>query len=206
MIEVEKHFRIGPETRAKLTALGAKLNSKEQFTDVYFDTADLKLMTSEHWLRQRDGNWQLKHEVSGGNRSKTGTVGRAEQHSRIECNYELEEDPAIIRQLHTVLAIDEEKSLDQLVECGVLLPVAEFSTHREGWVWPDRRFGDRVSIELDEASFDYTIGSVEVIVGVADEVPAAEATARDIAGKIGMLIKGSCVVRLLFIGMCLIDR
>ena len=188
MIEVEKHFRIDAETRPKLTELGAKLTSREEFTDVYYDTAECKLMTSAHYLRQRDGTWQLKHAVVMDRESPHhgGAAPLDSVHSRTECNYEIENDPAIITQLRNVVTIDDETILlSQLVEKQVLLPVAEFSTQREGWAWPDKKMGDHVSIELDEASFDYSIGSVEVIVGVAEEVPAAESIARDIAGKIG---------------------
>lgn len=186
MIEVEKHFTIGPETRAKLTDLGAKQNSKEEFTDVYFDTADIRLMTSAHWLRKRDGRWQLKHSVRS-NLPNVGILDR-EQLSRTECNYELEEDGAIARQLRSVGVVkDETDSLDQLAEVGVLLPVAEFSTIREGWAWPDKRMGERVSIELDEASFSYAVGLVEVMVSTTDEVPWAQTVAQDIASQIGTM-------------------
>ena len=183
MIEVEKHFSIGPETRPRLTALGAKQTLREEFRDVYFETVDCKLMTSDHWLRKRDGKWQLKHPVLNTEALDT------EQFSRTERYYELEDAPAIITQLRNVIAIDEAiLSLDCLVEEKVLQPVADFSTFREGWAWPDRRMGERVSIELDEASFNYSVGSVEVIVSVENEVPAAQATVREIAGKIGMCI------------------
>ena len=187
MIEVEKHFTICPETRAKLTALGAKQNSKEEFTDVYYDTADSRLMTSAHWLRKRDGRWQLKHSVRG-DMTSVGILDR-EQLARTECNYELEEDAAILMQLRTAGVVkDETESLDRLVEVGMLQPMAEFSTIREGWAWPDNRMGKCVSIELDEASFNYAVGSVEVMVSTTDEVPSAQARALDIAGKIGILM------------------
>ena len=183
MIEVEKHFSIGPETRPRLTELGAKQTLREEFRDVYFETVDCKLMTSDHWLRKRDGKWQLKYPVLNTEALDT------EQSSRTERYYELEDAPAIITQLRYVIAIEEAiSSLDCLVEEKVLQPVAEFSTVREGWAWPDRRMGERVSIELDEASFNYSVGSVEVIVSVENEVPAAQATVREIAGKIGMCI------------------
>ena len=181
VIEVEKHFTVGPETRQKLTELGAELKLKEEFTDIYFDTAAYQLMTSSHWLRQRDGMWQLKYPVSDVNEAII--QGKT---SRTECNYELEEEPAIIKQLRNVIVIEGGPSLNKLVQpLSILEPVAEFSTMRERWAWPDGRMGERVSIELDEASFNYAIGSVEVMVGGADHVPAAEAKAREIAGKIG---------------------
>lgn len=180
VIEVEKHFTVDRETRTKLTALGAKLTLKEEFTDIYYDTAAHQLMTSSHWLRQRNGVWQLKYPVPD---NKTIIQG---QPSRTECNYELEEEPAIIKQLRSVIVIEGAPSLNELVHSlGVFVPVAEFSTVREGWAWPDSRMGERVSIELDEASFNYAIGSVEVLVGGADQVPTAEEKAREIAGKIG---------------------
>ncbi len=189
VIEVEKHFTIGPETRSKLTALGAKLTQREEFTDIYYDTAALQLMTSSHWLRQRNGEWQLKYPVVPDN----GTIIQGKT-SRTECNYELEEESAIIKQLLAVIVIEGAPSLNQLVHpLGMLVPVATFSTQREKWAWPDDRMGERVSIELDEASFNYAIGSVEVMVGGADQVTAAEEKARDIAGKIGQYYDHPCI-------------
>lgn len=183
VIEVEKHFTVGPETRSKLTALGAKLTLREEFTDIYYDTPAHQLMTSSHWLRQRNGEWQLKYPVIDISANEAIIQG---QPSRTECNYELEEEDAIIKQLRTVIVIEGAPSLNQLAHpLGVLVPVVEFSTVREGWAWPDGRMGERVSIELDEASFNYAIGSVEVLVGGADQVTAAEEKAREIAGKIG---------------------
>ena len=180
VIEVEKHFTIGPETRSKLTALGAKLTQREKFTDIYYDTVAYELMTSSHWLRQRNGEWQLKYAVSDNEAIVQG------QPSRTECNYEVEEESTIIKQLRTVIVIEGAPSLNQLVRpLGMLVPVAEFSTERDKWAWPDGRIRERVSIELDEASFNYAIGSVEVLVGGADQVPAAEEKAREIARKIG---------------------
>ena len=190
VIEVEQHFTIGPETRSKLTDLGAKLTQREEFTDIYYDTSAHMLMTSSHWLRQRitrNGVWQLKYPVPVPDIPENEAIIQG-QTSRTESNYELEEESAIIKQLRTVIVIEGAPSLNQLVDpLGVLVPVAEFSTTRERWAWPDDRMGERVSIELDKANFGYAIGSVEVLVGGADQVSAAEEKAREIARKIGQL-------------------
>lgn len=197
-IEVEQHFTIGPQTRPKLIALGAEQTSRLEFTDTYFDRADHQLMKADHWLRKRNGTWQLKHPVLKLHESDSGSH---EGHWRTACYHELEEDSAIITQLCNIIEVGEEmESLNRLVVGGTLLPVAEFSTVREGWVWPDGRMGDRVSIELDEASFNYTIGSVEVMVGTAEEVPGAETIARDIARKIGNNNKQYQLVNEIFSG------
>ena len=190
VIEVEKHFTIGPETRSKLTALGARLTQREEFTDIYYDTDAHQLMTSSHWLRQRNGEWQLKYPVVPDNET---IIQR--QTSRTECNYELEEELAIIKQLRAVVVIEGTPSLNHLVHpLGMLVPVAEFSTRREKWAWPDGWMGERVSIELDEASFDYAIGAVEVLVGGADQVTVAEEKAREIARKIGQYYDHQCKI------------
>ena len=61
MIEVEQKFIITSETRDKLRVLGAQRTTKRHVCDVYFDTPEHSLMKQDHWLRKRDGKWELKY-------------------------------------------------------------------------------------------------------------------------------------------------
>ena len=120
VIEVEKHFTVDSETRQKLRDLGAKVILKEEFTDIYYDTLSHQLMTSSHWLRRRNGVWQLKHPIT---RSVFDDEAVIEgQPSKTECNYELEEEPAIIKQLRDVIVIEGTPSLNELIQPLGTLP------------------------------------------------------------------------------------
>ncbi|XP_005290219.2 thiamine-triphosphatase [Chrysemys picta bellii] len=60
-IEVESKFEAGPDTEARLAALGAAPAGSSSFRDLYYDTPDLRLTRADHWLRLRQGaGWELK--------------------------------------------------------------------------------------------------------------------------------------------------
>ncbi|XP_051051654.1 thiamine-triphosphatase isoform X2 [Phodopus roborovskii] len=53
LIEVERKFVPGPDTEERLQELGGTLEHRITFRDTYYDTSELSLMRSDHWLRQR---------------------------------------------------------------------------------------------------------------------------------------------------------
>lgn len=55
---------ITPETRPCLATLGGQRTTTKTVRDVYFDTLQHSLMRNDHWLRKRDGVWELKHRCS----------------------------------------------------------------------------------------------------------------------------------------------
>ena len=79
-----------------------------------------------------------------------------------------------------------------LVEDGVLIPVAEFTTMRESYSWKECddegcAVGgwEGVKVDLDSTNFGYGVGEVEVMVGRREEVPGAEERVRSIAALLG---------------------
>lgn len=65
MFEVERKVNIEGEGaleafERRIRAAGAVKHKELEFTDVYFDTSDLCLTAADHWLRTRDGVWELK--------------------------------------------------------------------------------------------------------------------------------------------------
>ncbi len=65
MVEIEKKFRLTQEQERQLlegaTSMGVKKN-----TDIYFDTEDFVLTRQDHWLRERNGRFEVKkrgHEL-----------------------------------------------------------------------------------------------------------------------------------------------
>lgn len=65
-IEVERKFSVPPDYQAVLSEHGFELvkEFKETLSDDYFDSSDYDLMQADHWLRRRNGDWELKYPVS----------------------------------------------------------------------------------------------------------------------------------------------
>ncbi|XP_063092954.1 thiamine-triphosphatase isoform X1 [Cavia porcellus] len=124
MIEVERKFVPGPGTEERLQELGGSLEHQITFRDIYYDTPELTLMQSDHWLRQREGSgWELKCP---------GAVGVSGAHTKY---VELTSDPAIVARLCQVLEAEE---LGSGGVAAVLSPlglqeVASFVTKRSSW-------------------------------------------------------------------------
>ena len=190
-IEVEYKFTMTHLTRQQLETMEAERKRKYTFTDVYFDVQSHTLMLSACWLRKRNKTWELKYPVAGQGKGP-GQV--SDRHN------ELDKEDDILAYLGSVILDEishgtrpEPKTLDQLVQDGILIPVAEFGTTRETFVICDHQHirvlvGSVVYVDLDEASFGYAVGEVEVMVGKTEDVPAAEAVVQSIAKQIGVCV------------------
>ena len=65
-IEVERKFEVPEDFRERLPAAGFEVVTGfavESLVDVYYDTRDFSLIKSDHWLRQRNGDWEMKYPV-----------------------------------------------------------------------------------------------------------------------------------------------
>jgi len=65
VIEVEKKVFLTSEQREQLVA-SLPLGKEKAFWDVYYDGPSFQLTKNDWWLRQRQGNWELKIPVSFG--------------------------------------------------------------------------------------------------------------------------------------------
>lgn len=196
-IEVEHKFTVTPLTRQQLEAMGAKRKTSCTFTDTYLDVKHNTLMLSDCWLRKRDGAWELKHPLVD-----SAAVGQSSKDvGHVSDRYnELQNEVEILAFLRTVIATEIDvctdsgpTSLDQLVQEGILISVAEFETTRETYVCKSgdhcETFDSVVHVDLDETKFGYVVGEVEVMVGRGELIPAAEAKALDIAKQIGRQVQ-----------------
>ena len=181
-IEVEFKFSITPLTKQKLAALGAERKGSCQFTDIYFDTSSHVLMLEDHWLRKRDGKWQLKYTTGG----QMGQTAGSDVYN------ELDTQDKILEHLRTPsagnfhgLIQNSPQTLDQLITGGILIPVVEFSTTRETYTYRDTETGMVVCIDLDRASFGYAVGEVEMMVEGEEEVALAKEKTKAIAIQLG---------------------
>lgn len=167
LIEVERKFAPGPDTEEKLQELGATLEHRVTFRDTYYDTSELSLMLTDHWLRQREGSgWELKCP---------GVTGVSGPHNAY---VEVTSESAIVAQLFELLGSGEQETAGVAANLGPLQlrEVASFVTTRSSWKLASSGARDQeppLTVDLDSTDFGYAVGEVEVLVHEKAEVPAA---------------------------------
>lgn len=64
-IEIERKFIVPIDYHDKLLAHGFAREKvyDEVLVDKYYDTCEYALLKKDHWLRQRNGDWELKYPV-----------------------------------------------------------------------------------------------------------------------------------------------
>ena len=141
-IEVERKFLLpgDPENlealRGRIIAKGGTLLQKVSFEDSYFDSPSYSLTLADHWLRQRDGAWELK--VPGQH------VGGTAVYTELETEAEIA--AALARQLE----VPEPHSLSDLLSQHSIEPCATFGTTRESFSLPGGYHIDLVSSFLSD--------------------------------------------------------
>jgi len=155
MIEIEKKFRLTREVESALLK-GATFLRTKIFTDTYFDTPELGLIHSDRWLRARDGVFELKTPMHAGGGLTKDSIAQ----------YDEITDPKKIRSLIGLKTSDN--LAHDIAEAGYA-PVATFTTKRRTW-----QKGEFV-VDLDDVSFGYTIGEIELQVKSRKEMPQASA-------------------------------
>lgn len=166
-IEVERKFVPGTDTEERLQELGGTLEHRVTFRDTYYDTSELSLMRSDHWLRQREGSgWELKCP---------GVAGISGPHNEY---VELTFESAVVAKLFELLGAEEQEAADVAAVLGPLKlqEVASFITTRSSWklTLPGAHEQEPLlRVDLDSTDFGYAVGEVEAMVHEQAEVPAA---------------------------------
>ncbi|EHB00033.1 Thiamine-triphosphatase [Heterocephalus glaber] len=180
LIEVERKFVPGPGTEERLQELGGTLEHQITFRDTYYDTPELNLMRSDHWLRQREGSgWELKCP---------GAVGVSGTHTKY---LELTSDPAIVARLCEVLGAEGLGAGGVAAVLGSLglQEVASFVTKRSAWKLVFCGADEEeplLRVDLDTADFGYAVGEVEAIVREEAEVPSALEKIQSLSSMLGV--------------------
>ena len=136
-IEVERKFLLPPDPdsleklRTRIVAKGGTLTKQITFEDSYFDSPSYSLTLADHWLRQRDGVWELK--VPGQHMGGTAVYT------------ELETEPEIAAALAHQLDVSNPLSLGDLLVQHSIEPCATFGTTRESFSLPGGYHIDLVS-------------------------------------------------------------
>jgi len=160
VVEVEKRFPFSVDTEAKLIEAGAFFLSEKSFTDTYLDTKDYRLTGADHWLRRREGAWQLKYP-SPVQMSKNAAA------EYVECDKE----ETILEIIKSVISKNANPDIPQnseghegssceetLSSLSCLGDICSFETRR-------KKFSlDGIIIDLDSMCFDFRIGEMEVLV------------------------------------------
>jgi len=153
VVEVEQRFPFGAETENNLIKAGASLISEKSFKDDYMDTKDYRLTGADHWLRLRDGVWQLKYPSP----VQLSNNAAAEY---IEC----EKEETIHETISSLLSTDNDddttegvSALEALSKAN-LHSICSFETRRKKFHL------DGVVIDLDSTCYGFAIGEMEVLV------------------------------------------
>ena len=172
--EVESKFRVPPGFEKLAETKGAKLLQKTSFTDVYFDTVNHELTLTGRWLRKRDSKWELK-------------IQKLKNDLLIESNCEIEDEGEIVNELLKTLParyssiIRDCSSVEDVIQSTCCKQIASFTTHRTVFEMPNG-----VLIDLDQASFGYQIGELEVVVANEKDIELAKETIQKTARLLGM--------------------
>ena len=143
-IEVERKFLLPGDPvsldalRGRIVAKGGTLLRKITFEDSYFDSPSYSLTLADHWLRQRDGAWELKvpgHHVGG-----------------TAVYTELETEAEIAGALAQQLKVPGPLSLGDLLSEHSIEPCATFGTTRESFSLPGGYHIDLVSACLNDCT------------------------------------------------------
>lgn len=187
LIEVERKFIPGPGIEERLQELGGTLEHRITFRDTYYDTPELSLMRSNHWLRHREGSgWELKCP---------GASGISGPHTEYK---EITSESAVVAQLCEVLGA---KGLGDGGMAAVLGPlglqeVASFVTERSSWKLVFAGVNEEepvLKVDLDTADFGYAVGEVEALVQEEAEVPTALKKINSLSSMLGEGDRPFCV-------------
>ena len=189
VIEVERKFQLEKDSVSKLQGQGAKLLKECSFTDVYYDTTDYRLTRNDHWLRKRNGQWQLKcpPEVRRRDTPSTQYVEYDNEETILKTlQVPLDKELSLaasglpsVTDTSSAISTSLCSNLQGLVEKASLNEFAQYTTHRKTYVL------DGFTIDLDLTDFGFQVGEIEVV--VADESRITEALHQidELAVKLG---------------------
>ncbi len=139
MFEVEKKFILTDDQQERLTE-GAEFLGEKSFTDIYYDDAGYSLTTNDLWLRERDGNFELKVPMNLAIEERVSDQYR-----------ELETEREIAEQLNLSLG----KPLAGSLQEKGYVPFITVTTTRKKYK------KDGYGIDLDAVDYGYNIAEIE---------------------------------------------
>ena len=171
VIEVERKFLFPDDIEEKLHDHGAVAKQQKSFIDIYYDTPRHELTLADHWLRQRQGSWQLK--VPPSQRLHSNTTAQYREH---------ENEDDILQALLSILDLAPAKrpsSMEEFVTLFDCKPFATFQTRRTSYSLKN------FILDLDRTDFGYKVGEIETIVESSSQIEKALGDIDEIAEELG---------------------
>lgn len=198
IIEVEKKFTMTTDTEQRLEEIKAHYMGEKSFCDVYFDTDQHVLMLNDHWLRQRDDQWELKYNHQLNGHDDTSSTTRYTETTDTNEILEILNSKLVVTingdQLNNYsdrrtikgdqMTADGEQvltSLKELIRTSQLKPVVTIETLRRTYTV------NSCNVVLDSTDFGYQVGEMEKIVERREDIPTAQREIDEIATKLGKL-------------------
>ncbi len=164
MIEVEKKFKLNPEQERRLIE-SAQLIEVKRHEDIYFDTDDFALTRQDHWLRTRNGRFELKRRVHELGHKLGGTA------------YDEIEDEEGIREF---LHLPGNGSLESNLHSAGYKPFAPIRKERRSY-----KRGD-FHIDLDICDFGHDLAEIELMIDNAQDRGKALERIEALATELGL--------------------
>lgn len=169
MIEVEKKFALTEEERERLLD-SAELIAEKSFTDAYYDDEKYSLTTQDIWLRQRDGDWELKIPLHKGGADRIG-----DQYEELTTEIEI----------RNFLKIPKIENLESDLNQKGFSIFSKFTTGRKKY----EKDGFTIDLDLvDFGDFKFEIGEIELMVNKHEEMGEALEKIKNFAKENGLQI------------------
>lgn len=165
MIEVEKRYKFDIQAKERLIK-SARFVSNLEYRDIYYDKSDCDLLRQDIYLRNRNGQFELKLPVKVASRH-TGTPRSYE---------EVENEDEIRREL----AIGDAMPIIRALKQHGYSNIAEYKIFRSTYRIDDLR------IDIDEMDYGYEMIEIEILVDDLSDIGNAEKRIEEIATVCGL--------------------
>ena len=173
-IEVERKFEVPADFRTLLPAAGFELVKEfeeEVLADKYYDTEAYALIQANHWLRQRNGDWELKYPLPGSREGEKTTLYHETSN--------LQDILGKLRLLPAFADLAESATLAELCEKGTLAVFADVETRRLTYKKAE------VNVVIDFTDWGYRVGEIEIVVDDRSKVDEAVDKIEGLAKELG---------------------
>ena len=140
----------------------------EVLVDKYYDTYHHDLVNADHWLRQRNGDWELKYPVTADAQQSSSAATVYHETTCIE---------DIMSRLKPMLKL--ETSLTCLLDQGILKAFAHLETKRKCYNKDD------INIVIDATDWGHIVGEIEIVVNDYDKISEATENIELIGNQLG---------------------
>jgi|AntAceMinimDraft_16_1070373.scaffolds.fasta_scaffold02675_9 thiamine-triphosphatase len=175
MIEVEEKFIFDKGSEKKVIQ-GANFLGEKLLIDTYYDTKDYALTTKDTWLRNRNGNFELKVPLNEGKGINDRIVDRYDELETAE-------------EIRKALSIPMERTLKEDLKMKGYYPFATLVTTRRKY-----KKGD-FNIDLDIVDFGYKIIEIELMVKDSLEMKQAVERINFFAKEKGLISRIERIIR-----------